>query len=305
MKKYLIPALAVLLFASCNNNNYVKTKSGLLYKYAKKGSGPKVKVGQIVKLQYSQKVGDSLVASSFESGLPAYARVDSVGAVYNLLEVFPMMHKGDSIVVVEIGDTLQRKGLLPPYMKQSDKRTWSLRVDDVFDSPDAVEKDRAVVLENYKKAQTAVFDKYMAGKKANCKETPGGVYVDVETPGTGQLADTGKLAIVKYTGKFMPSEKVFESTITTPGAQPYAFVVGTASAIPGWDEGLQYFGRGGKGKLYVPYQMAYNDRPGPGGLPFQNLIFDIEVMDVQDAPKQEPGTMMPPQVIAPDTTRKK
>ncbi len=303
MQKFLILAMAVLLFASCSNNNYRKTKSGLLYKIVTEGKGPQVKLGQLMKLQFSQKVRDSVVVSSFESGLPVYAKVDSVGDVYNVLEILPMLHKGDSVVVVEIGDTLQRKGLLPPFMKQSDKRTWSLKVEDIFDNAELADKDRTAAMEKYKNSQIAAFEKYMANKK-DLKKSPSGTYVDVQTPGDGPAVDSGKMVTVHYTGKLMSNEKVFESSINTPGAQPYQFVIGQMGAIAGWDEGLRFFRKGGKGVLYVPFQMAYADRPGPGGLPFQNLIFDVQVLDVADAPKMAPNQMMPPQVV-PDTTQRR
>jgi FKBP-type peptidyl-prolyl cis-trans isomerase len=100
-------------------------------------------------------------------------------------------------------------------------------------------------------------------------------------------AEAGKKLAVKYTGKIFPSGKVFESNMDG-SRPPYDLVLGTASVIPGWDEGLAYFKKGGKGTLYIPFFQAYGDRPGPGGQPHESLIFDVEVVDVTDAPQTAP-----------------
>jgi FKBP-type peptidyl-prolyl cis-trans isomerase len=102
----------------------------------------------------------------------------------------------------------------------------------------------------------------------------------------------------------MPSEKVFESNMDDPNKQPIQFPLGAGGIIPGWEEALKLFHAGGKGTLYVPYPLAYNDQPGPGGLPFQNLIFDVEILNVQDAPPAPKMQQMPPQQQV-DTTRRR
>jgi FKBP-type peptidyl-prolyl cis-trans isomerase len=104
--------------------------------------------------------------------------------------------------------------------------------------------------------------------------------------------DSGKQVSVKYTGKLMPSGKVFESNMTGP-ADPYKLVIGTGSVIPGWDDGLKVFKKGGKGTLYIPAYLAYDAQPGPGRKPFENLIFDVEIADVTDAPPPAANPGMP------------
>src|SRR6476619_7822142 len=103
MKKIFIPAMAVLVLASCNSN-YQETQSGVMYKIIKSGNGPQVKKGEFIKVNFTERIGDSLVISSFDNGMAVYPKVDSVGPIYNVLEILPKLHKGDSVVIVEIGD---------------------------------------------------------------------------------------------------------------------------------------------------------------------------------------------------------
>jgi FKBP-type peptidyl-prolyl cis-trans isomerase len=128
------------------------------------------------------------------------------------------------------------------------------------------------------------MEKYLADSNVKAEKTEKGTYVVVKSTGDGTQVDSGKQVFVRYTGKLFPSGKVFESNMTGPGNDPFKFVVGAHQIIPGWDDGLRKFKKGGKGTLYIPAYMAYDQQPGPGHKPFESLIFDIEVVDVTDAP---------------------
>src|SRR5258708_9568415 len=109
-----------MLFAavSCTSQGFKKAKSGLLYKIISDGKGDLVKRGQFLKLNYIQKVRDSIMYNS-QDGMPAYVPVDSARPDYSPTEVFPLLRKGDSVVIVQLADTLQRKmGQLPPFIKK-------------------------------------------------------------------------------------------------------------------------------------------------------------------------------------------
>jgi FKBP-type peptidyl-prolyl cis-trans isomerase len=50
--------------------------------------------------------------------------------------------------------------------------------------------------------------------------------------------------------------------------------------IAGWREGLQLFGKGGKGTLFIPSQLAYGNTP-MSGIPANSvLIFDIHLINI-------------------------
>src|SRR5262245_54211610 len=146
MKKttLLLSALSVLLMATaCKNSGFKKTKSGLLYKIISTGNGPKVKKGDIIKIQFVHKLRDSVLASSYDQ-MPFYAQVDSIGPVYDPQEIFSMLRKGDSAVVIRLADTLAKKqqGQLPDFIKKGDKLVLSMKVVDVFTVDSIAQKDR-------------------------------------------------------------------------------------------------------------------------------------------------------------------
>jgi len=110
-------------------------------------------------------------------------------------------------------------------------------------------------------------------------------YIDVAI-GTGKLAEAGKVFSVHYTGWLLDGTK-FDSS--RDKGKPLSFEQGKRKVIPGWDAGFEGMHVGGKRRLFIPYQLAYGEK-GRGKIPPKaELIFDVELMDVQDPPPAEPA----------------
>src|ERR1700744_4143674 len=214
---YLLVSLVLLGAVGCTNSEFKKTKSGLLYKIYSDGKGEPVKKGQFLKVSVVQKIRDSLLYSTV-GGFPFYIPVDNAQPTYSPSEIFTMLRKGDSAVVVELADTLQRKagGQLPPWIKKKDKLTISFKVLDVFASQDLLMTDRNQELAKEKDREVSTVESYLASNKIPAVKTEKGSYVLVQSVGDGTQVDSGKQVSVLYTGKFLPDGKVFESNMTGP-----------------------------------------------------------------------------------------
>jgi FKBP-type peptidyl-prolyl cis-trans isomerase len=301
MKKiplFAFVSMILLAAVSCTSQEFKKTKSGILYKIISDKKNPVVKKGEFIKVHFVQKVRDSVLYSS-EGGMPVYIQVDSARPVYSPTEVFPLLRKGDSAIVVELADTLQKRfgGQLPPFIHKKDRLTIAFKVLDVFQTAEEKTADNEKELTAEKQREISEVESYLAKNNIKAEKTEKGTYVVIQAEGDGAKVDSGKQVSVRYTGKLLPSGKEFESNMKGPG-DPLKFVVGSGSIIQGWDDGLRKFKKGGKGTLYVPAYLAYNQQPGPGHKPFENLIFDVEIADVTDAPAPKAPTqpMMPPQM---------
>lgn len=102
--------------------------------------------------------------------------------------------------------------------------------------------------------------------------------------GTGKEATSGSTAVVNYTGwLYEPKAESqhgaqFDSSV---GRSPFSFQVDGGQVIKGWDIGVQGMKVGGKRTIIVPAEMGYGAN-GIGPIPPNaNLIFDIELLDVQ------------------------
>ncbi len=301
MKKvnlFLFCIIALFVLGSCGKTGFKKTRSGILYQITTDGKSQKGKRGDFLKVHFTSKVRDSLLGSSY-SGVPTYAPVDSLGPVYNAAEIFPLLRKGDSAVVVLLADTLfkQDPSRMPPYIKRKDKIVLSFKVLDILPNEEARAKDEADEINKLRVREVKNIEDYLAKNNIKTQRAPKGTFVLIENPGDGPAVDSGKQVSVKYTGKTFAG-LVFDSNIDPKfqHTEPYSFVIGSQppGAIEGWDDGLRLFKKGGKGKLYIPSMLAYGGNPRPGPIkPFDNLMFDVEIVDVTDAPKQNGGAMPP------------
>jgi FKBP-type peptidyl-prolyl cis-trans isomerase len=138
--------------------------------------------------------------------------------------------------------------------------------------------------------ETKQVENYLAQHNIQATKTAMGTFVEIKSPGEGALIDSGKQVSVLYTGKLFPSGKQFE-TNDEAGKQPIKFVVGRKSIIPGWDDGVRLLKKGAVATFYIPAFLAYDQAPGPGRTANENLIFDVKIVDVTEAPAE---SEMPP-----------
>jgi uncharacterized damage-inducible protein DinB len=110
-------------------------------------------------------------------------------------------------------------------------------------------------------------------------------FIDVAA-GTGAPAEAGKVYVVHYTGYLTDGTK-FDSSLDRK--EPLRFRQGKRQVIAGWDAGFAGMRAGGKRRLMIPYQLAYGDK-GIGSIPGKaDLVFDVELLDVQDGPAMPPN----------------
>ena len=124
-------------------------------------------------------------------------------------------------------------------------------------------------------------------KNPAIKSTPSGLYYEVIAEGTGPKPKPTDTVKVHYTGKLVDGTK-FDSSVDR--GEPAEFPLN--GVIPGWTEGLQLVGAGGKLKLYIPSQLGYGEQ-GAGGMipPNATLVFDVELLEIKaPAPKAEAVT---------------
>ncbi len=116
---------------------------------------------------------------------------------------------------------------------------------------------------------------------ADAEKTKSGLASKVLQPGTEKdhpaAEDTVK---VHYTG-WTTDGKMFDSSVVR--GQPASFPLN--QVIKGWTEGLQFMVVGEKRRFWIPAALAYGDNPH-GGAPSGTLVFDVELLAINKAPKQ-------------------
>jgi len=111
---------------------------------------------------------------------------------------------------------------------------------------------------------------------------PSGLNYEILKEGAGAFPKVTDVVKVHYTGTLLDGS-VFDSSVQR--GEPVEFPLN--GVIPGWTEGVQKINKGGKIKLYVPYQLAYGEEGRPPTIPpAATLVFEVELIDFKDVPAE-------------------
>lgn len=300
MKHLLLVAAAAVAFTSCQVK-YEKTKSGLLYKISKGKGGEKLKAGDFIKFNISYSMPDKdTVLNSTYGKIPGFTMVDtSERSKFSFMEVLPKCAVGDSISFNMSIDTLKKLGAIPDYDKVFTKGGQihgTVKILGRFKSEAETTADYQKEVELEKDREVKAIEAYLAKKGEKAQKTKSGAFVVIEAAGDQTAkADSGKQVSVMYKGYLQSNNKVFDTNMDTTmhHTDPLNLTVGTGQVIKGWDEGLPFFAKGGKGKIYIPAMLAYGPQGNQGIPPFSNLVFDVEIKDVTTAPPAPAAPAMP------------
>ena len=82
---------------------------------------------------------------------------------------------------------------------------------------------------------------------------------------------------------------VFDSSYAA--GSPAVFAM--SGVIPGFSQGLEKVGKGGKAKIYIPSNLAYGDRAIGNIPPGSLLIFEVELQDINPETFERLGNAVP------------
>lgn len=103
-----------------------------------------------------------------------------------------------------------------------------------------------------------------------------GLQYKIVKEGKGVQPGPSDVVKVHYTGSLISGE-VFDSSVER--GEPVSFPVN--GVIAGWTEALQLMPTGSKWQLFIPAQLAYGTNGTRGIGPNETLLFDVELLEVQ------------------------
>jgi FKBP-type peptidyl-prolyl cis-trans isomerase FkpA len=301
---YLL-TLIVLIASGCNDTRFKKAKNGMEYKIVKGNGGQKLMYKNTMKysmaVYYINGSKDSLL-SPVSDTMPKLLAIDTTFLPKEYADIFLQAGKGDSVITRMLVDSIRKHNPnLPPFAQNGGFITNRIKIIDVITDSMAVVKEkeeltrRAMAADSLQRIEQLVKDDqilqdyFKKNNITNVMKAPKGTYYAIEAPGTGDLIDSGKAVTINYKGTTLAGV-IFDQSYDSAGkpVHPFSFVVGQNRAIQGWEEGLKFFRKGAKGKLYVPSTLAYGSRPRGGAIGANEiLIFDISVEDVKPGAELE------------------
>ncbi|WP_316835833.1 FKBP-type peptidyl-prolyl cis-trans isomerase [Pedobacter nutrimenti] len=312
MKKTLVLLFAATLgLAACNN--YKKGPGGLMYMIHKSEGKEKIKEGDIIKLNFIQKnEKDSVMANTYDLEQPQIFPVGKKQYAGDMNDVLYLFGEGDSATFKLDLDTMAKHSGQPkPANLKNDKYlVFTVKIEKVLHkdpkeadstfqnkAKDFFQKDYKATVERHKTSEEGKIKKFIADNNLKVQTTASGLQYVITTPGSAQKPVVGDTIMVNYTGKLTTKksngkDNVFDTSDAkiaketgkfNPMAQygPRAFALGRA--IPGFDEGLQLIGKGGKATFIIPSKLAYGENGMPqGGIsPYTPLVFEVELTDIK------------------------
>lgn len=291
-KSLCLAALSIILAVGCTDLRFKKTKTGLEYKVISDNGGNDIKYGNAIQFKAYSYYNDSLLSTPYDS-VPQVIEIDSTKLPAEYITIFKSAKKGDSIITRMSTDTILKFSQLPPFAKKGQFLGYRFKIVDIITDTakfaslkmEAVQTVRRIDSMSMIKQKT-IDDKtlsdYLAKNNIKATRTAKGTYVEIQTPGEGIAIDSGKGVTVDYKGMTLDGN-VFDQSYDSSGksVKPFTFVIDQRGAIQGWSDGMVYFKKGGKGRLFIPSYLAYGPRGAGAGIkPNTPIMFEISIVDV-------------------------
>ena len=244
-----------------NSINYQQSSSGLFYNITSEGTSPLTSETSFVVFDLrGQLLDGTSVGNTF--GSDADVRIDlNQNIIPGLKEALLFLGKGGRgtfILPSELAFGAGGNGIVPgnaPILYELE--ILGIYGDDIIFSDE--------VLSQYI-ADMGIEDVF---------KTESGLYILIEEPGNETTPSSSDRVTIHYEGYLLNGD-IFDSSIAR-GA-PATLLLN--QVIPGWTEGIPYFGEEGKGKLLIPSHLAYGAAGSQTIAAYTPLIFDIELLSV-------------------------
>ena len=119
------------------------------------------------------------------------------------------------------------------------------------------------------------INEYLLKNDISAQKTGSGLYYIIKEPGNSQRPNIASRVTVHYKGSLLDGSE-FESSYSS---SPLTFFL--RDVIAGWQEGLQLYGKGGEGTLFIPSRLAYGNTQRTGIPANSVLIFDIHLINIE------------------------
>ncbi|MCC7302967.1 MAG: FKBP-type peptidyl-prolyl cis-trans isomerase [Bacteroidia bacterium] len=232
---------------------FIKTASGLQYRFIAHGESPRVEEGDKCKVHYVLKTEkDSVMEDTRKSGTPWEFKANVSSAIPGFVEAVLLMGKGDRIEVI-----------IPPNLGYKDQQAGAI-------PPHSTLKFEIELLET-----TPGLRPFNTKGKDTVKTASGLKYIIVQK-GNSLAPMTGDIVTIHYSG-YLPDGKMFDSSVER--GETIKFNLG--GSLPGLDEGIGNMTEGAKFRIILPYMLAFGEG-GRGPIPPKtDVIYDVELVSVK------------------------
>jgi FKBP-type peptidyl-prolyl cis-trans isomerase len=214
---------------------------------------------------------------------------------YNPLQVLGYgVREGDSIITSQIVDTMVSRHVFPAlksWMHPGAEWTTRIKILRVFrpgqETDNLLREDKLREKRRTDSVQTILgplrVARMISQKHIVAEPAGDGVFVERLAKGEGPVADSGRILQLRYSILSLDGTHLDSNADTAAAKAPlFQYVSGTQFMLPVADKVLRTLRQGDHVRIYLPAMQALGDRPfGTSGKPYEDLIFDVELVRVE------------------------
>lgn len=290
MKNIIFSITAVIVFAavffSCSNDNlngYKESPNGTLYKvYYRGDDSTKAVESEIVSVNMSYRIGDSLIFSSKDSddGIMRFPITDPIfkGDLYDAVK---LMGTGDSISFAVVVDSFYLKTAalkkLPESVTSGSYIYYDIKLLSHL-STDEWQKEVEKTRKEQARQEKVILQNYLNENKIFVDATKTGLFFIPIKEGRGARPDTGDMCQVHISVRELMTNDLLYSNF---GERPMDIEYGKGFDTEGFREGLGMLRPGGKAQLLVPSWIGVGTAGMEVVAPFSTLVYEVELLAIR------------------------
>lgn len=283
MKKLTLIALALLSLFSCNRE-YKKTENGALMKFYEVNKNNEMpEIGDLVLVDVTQKIADSVLFSSETIGEPFEVLIEEPSFVGDFMCALMSMHLNDHASLVFPLDSmfLSIGEQVPDFVESGTMTEMDIVLKEII-KKEVLDEELRNELISRKNAEVAVLEPYY--NDDNCTITEDSLIVLNINKGNGKFAKAGNIMKVYFTFNTLEGDTLLDFTT----GKPYELVFGDMALGQGFYEALGLVGKGGKAEFIIPSSLAFgSDGLQDAILPYTPFGLKLEVIDIMTSDEYE------------------
>ena len=285
MKKLsiILLALSALTLFSCGRD-YKKTDNGAMMKfYSENKNNEMPNIGDLVIVDVTQKIADSVIFSSDVFGEPFEMLIETPSFKGDIMCALLNMHLGDHVSLVFPVDSLFYTigEEMPPFIEPGTMTEMDIKLNKIVRAEDYENAINEELKERKAQEQSLLSLYYNDGRYTITQDSL--IIVEMDR-GKGPLALSSDIMKVYFTLQTVEGDTILDFST----GEPYELICGDKALGEGFSEGLSLVAKGGEAEFIIPSSLAFGSDGFEGVIPpYTSFVFNLKVVDIMTADEYE------------------
>lgn len=281
--RLIVLAILCLSLYSCKRE-YKKTENGALMKfYEINKENEKPEIGDLVLVDVTQKIADSVLFSSEMMGEPFEVLIEEPSFVGDFMCALMSMHLNDHASLIFSLDSmfLSIGEQVPDYIEEGTMTEMDIVLKEIV-KKDVLEEEIRNELILRKNEEDLTLSPYYNDDKYSITEDS--LIIVNMNKGNGKFAKAGNIMKVYFTFQTLSGDTLLDFTT----GKPYELVFGDMALGQGFYESLGLVSKGGSAEFVIPSELAFGeDGLYDAILPYTPFKLNLEVVDIVTSDEYE------------------